>query len=193
MRLFVSIELPEKIKASIDGLIEEMKLKLTPVKWVEDKNLHITLKFLGWVDDKRLKELTALIKRTVKGFGKFDLGFKGMGLFPAEGRPRVIWVDLCKGEDKVKSLGDKIEDEAAKEGFREEEREFTPHLTIGRIKEKVDVEALKKFIKKVSGSDFGSFKVEKISLMKSTLRRTGPIYEELEQINLNPTRLTTAR
>lgn len=184
MRIFISIEIPEEIKEKIEKLVNSMKLMLTPIKWADKKNLHVTLKFLGWVADEKLPEMKKCIADCVRGFGPFTLNFAGIGSFPDQKHPRAIWVALNEGADRSKKLADKIDCEISRQGFREEEREFTPHLTIGRIKEKVDVAALSKFVLEHGGTDFGSMKVGHISIMKSTLRRSGPTYEELDQVKI---------
>jgi RNA 2',3'-cyclic 3'-phosphodiesterase len=184
MRLFVSIEIPGKIKSKISKMVEKLKNHLTPVKWMENKNLHVTLKFLGWVEDEKIGKLMECLKKSVKGLKPFELSFAGIGYFPDRKHPRVIWVGTEDGSEKVKRLADKIDGAAAAKGFREEEKEYTSHLTIGRIKEKIDTDALTKYISEHEGSKFGKFRVDHISLMKSTLRRSGPIYEEIEQIKL---------
>jgi 2'-5' RNA ligase len=107
-----------------------------------------------------------------------------MGVFPEAKHPRVIWIGMSEESEKVKELADKIECDAAKEGFREEEGEFSPHLTIGRIKEKIEVDILSKFLAEHEKEDFGSFRVENVSLMKSTLRRSGPTYERIGKASL---------
>jgi len=184
MRTFVSIEIPDNIKNSIEKAIGELKLVLPHIKWVDKKNLHITLKFLGWVEDGKISGLTDSVTDIVKGFGTIKVGFAGFGMFPDEKHPRVIWVGITEGSDKLKELADKIEDKLSTEGYREEEREFSTHLTIGRIKEKIDAEALTGFIKKNENAGFGGFIAKNVSMMKSTLKRSGPVYEEVKQIQL---------
>lgn len=184
MRTFVSIEIPDDIKERIEKLVNKLKRMLTPIRWVEQKNLHVTLKFIGWVKDEKVPPLIECIKGCAGKFGSFDLSFSGLGVFPSVKRPRVIWIGTGTGADKVKKLGECMESEMAKEGIREEEREFSPHLTIGRIKEKIDVGALNDFIEKNKNIEFGKFTVDHVSMMKSTLRRSGPIYEEIEQIKI---------
>lgn len=184
MRLFISIEVPEGIKKKVGVLVEKFRKCLTPIKWVENKNLHVTLKFIGWVEDDKVEKLKSCVTESVKGVGPFEMSLAGIGMFPDKKHPRVIWVGSTKGTEKAKKLADKIERSVAGSGFREEEREFTSHLTIGRIKEKIDTEELSKCVSKAEKSEFGSFMVDHVSLMKSTLRRSGPIYEELEQIKL---------
>lgn len=186
MRTFISIEIPEEIKNNIENVVNDLKLALTPIKWVDKKNLHMTLKFLGWVEDRKIDGLINSVTGLVGGSGSVKLGFQGLGVFPDEKRPRVIWVGLSEGEERLRELADKIEDELAKQGYREEERGFSAHLTIGRVKEKINVEALSSLIKENEKRKFGEFVAKHVSLMKSTLMRSGPVYEEVKQINLTP-------
>jgi len=185
MRTFISIEIPENIKGNIEKSIDEMKLMLSPMKWVDKKNLHITLKFLGWVVDDKADDLISSVTDIAKGFGSIKINFAGLGVFPNARQPRVIWVGINEGNDRVKELAEKIDARLSDEGYRkEEEREFSPHLTIGRIKEKIDAEPLSKFMEKNAVTEFGGFTADHISVMKSTLRRSGPIYEEVKKIEI---------
>lgn len=184
MRLFISIELPDEIKDSIEKVIGEMKRKLTPVKWVDKKNLHLTLKFLGWVEDEKVESLTGSIEDACGDFGPIKISLAGLGVFPVGKRPRVIWVGIGQGGDRVKDLADVLEERLSGKGIREEERDFSSHLTIGRIKDEIDIEALAGFIKKNEKADLGGFTAKHVSLMKSTLKRNGPVYEEIKKIEL---------
>jgi 2'-5' RNA ligase len=186
VRAFISIEIPENIKDNIEKSIDEMKFTLSPLKWVDKKNLHITLKFLGWVVDEKVDGMISSVADLAKGFGSIKMNFAGLGVFPNAKHPRVIWVGINEGSDKIKELAEKIDARLSSEGYRkEEEREFSPHLTIGRIKEKIDAEPLGKFMEKNATTEFGGFTAEHISVMKSTLRRSGPIYEEIKQVRLS--------
>ena len=185
MRTFISIEIPENIKDNIEKSIGEMKLTLSPLKWLDKKNLHITLKFLGWVVDDKMGDMISSVTDIAKDFGSIKMHFAGLGVFPDTKHPRVIWVGVNKGNDRVKELAEKIDTRLLSEGYRkEEEREFSPHLTIGRIKEKIDAEPLSKFMGKNAMTEFGEFTADHISVMKSTLKRSGPIYEEIKQVKL---------
>ena len=185
MRTFISIEIPENIKDNIEKSIGEMKLMLSPLKWVDKKNLHITLKFLGWVVDDKADEMISSVADAAKDFGSIKIDFAGLGVFPDAKHPRVIWVGINKGNDRVNDLAGKIDARLVSEGYRkEEEKEFSPHLTIGRIKEKIDAGPLNNFMDKNATTEFGGFTADHISVMKSTLMRSGPIYEEIEKIAL---------
>lgn len=182
MRSFVSIEIPENIIKNVDGIIEKMKKCLTPIKWVENKNLHLTVKFLGTVNDDKLETIETSLKESVKDFVAFEVGLKGIGVFPNPKDAQVIWVGINKGSDTFKKISEKVD--SALKLFREEEHEFTPHLTIGRVKNKIDVGFLEGFIKEHKDTDLGTFKVKSISIFKSTLTQGGPVHEELKKVRL---------
>lgn len=183
MRTFISIELTDKIKDNIEKVISRLKEQLAPINWVEKKNLHVTLKFLGNVEENDLGSLEDCVKQCTKGFKPFELSFAGIGAFPDLKHPRVLWIGTDVGGDKAKELADNVECEVSKKGFREEERDFSPHLTIGGIKGKIDLAPLEGFISQHKDTGFGSVTVDRISIMKSTLKRTGPVYEEIKQIS----------
>jgi RNA 2',3'-cyclic 3'-phosphodiesterase len=182
VRVFFSVEIPDEIKDNIEKLIGG--LKLGPMKWINKKNMHITLKFLGRVEDNKIESLVNTVGKLIKGFGPIKIGFGGFGAFPDPKHPRVIWIGINGGAGELKKLADKIEDELCEKGYGEEEREFSPHLTIGRIKESIDTEALCCFIESNKNTSIGSFVIKDISLMKSTLMKNGPVYEELKRISL---------
>jgi 2'-5' RNA ligase len=184
MRIFISIEIPEKIKDTIEKLIEEMKQVVIPIKWIEKKSLHVTLKFLGWIDDKKIEELADVTSKCVKDCGDFELGFAGIGAFPDLKRPRVIWTGISEGKDRATGLAECLDKKLAKLGYRSEDSDFSPHLTVGRIKDRIDLSALTRFISEKAGLILGSFDVDHISIMKSSLKRSSPVYEEIKRIRL---------
>ena len=181
MRIFLSIELPDNIKKNVANLIEGFKLNLTPIKWVEPKNLHVTLKFLGWVDDKKTDNLFSLVESAVKDNKPFKVSIGGLGAFPTTKRPRILWIGITDGAENLRKIANSLEENLAKEGYREEEREFSAHITIGRIKEKIDVGTLEKSVKEKEDVNLGGFEAKYVSIMKSTLTQKGPIYEEIKK------------
>ncbi|MFC1559759.1 RNA 2',3'-cyclic phosphodiesterase [Candidatus Margulisiibacteriota bacterium] len=183
MRTFISVEIPDDIKKNIENLIEEFKKNLTPIKWVESRNLHITLKFLGGTDDKKIENLCGLVGSIAKERGSFKVSIGGLGAFPTTKNPRVLWVGISDGAETLIKIAEDLEGRLLKEGYKEEEKEFSAHITIGRIKEKIDIQELEKHIDIKKDVDLGSFDAKYISVMKSTLTQTGPIYEEIKRIN----------
>ncbi|MEE8638452.1 MAG: RNA 2',3'-cyclic phosphodiesterase [Candidatus Margulisiibacteriota bacterium] len=184
MRTFISVELPDEVKKNIVELINELKNTGAAVKWMEAKNLHITLKFLGWVEDRNLDNLIDLTTRAAAGKGSFKARFEELGTFPEGKSPRVVWVGTAEGGDKLCALAKALEETLSTAGFRKEEREFRPHITIGRIKDKKGVDKLKEKIKSIKDAKFGEVLVDRICIMKSTLTPKGPIYEKVKEVKL---------
>jgi 2'-5' RNA ligase len=184
MRTFISVELPDEVKKNIAELVNELKETGAAVKWVEPKNLHITLKFLGWVEGKNLDNLIALTDQAVSGRGSFKARFEGMGTFPEGKKPRVVWVGTVEGGEKLCDLAKVLEGKLSEAGFRSEEREFRPHITVGRVKENKGVERLKEKIKNIKNAGFGEALVDRIHVMKSTLTPAGPVYEKVKEVKL---------
>lgn len=184
MRTFISVELPDEIREKIVAIIDTLKEVGSGVKWVEKKNLHITLKFLGWVPDEKIDNLKELVRQAAEGHKIFNAKFEELGTFPPGKRPRVIWVGTSTGAEELKNLAISIEKTLSKAGYRSEEREFAPHITIGRVKEKKKLDDLAKAIDSKKNSKFGETVVGEVCIMKSTLTPKGPIYEVIEKVKL---------
>ncbi len=171
MRAFIAIEIPfnsriGELQDSIDGR----------VKLVERENMHITLKFLGDVDEKLLEKIEAIIGSCK--VEPFTLNLKGVGFFPNERYVRVIWVGVENWEPVVK-MAKCIDEKLNSLGFKKE-RDYTPHLTVARAKGPVRIKDLDKFI----GMEFGNVDVREVKIKKSTLTPSGPIYEDVFVIQL---------
>lgn len=146
---------------------------------MEEENLHLTLKFLGEVREERIRDISEILKEISKGFKKFEVTLQGIGAFPNQSSPRVIWTGVEKGRKEMIELQKEIEERLVPLGFKKEERGFHPHLTIARVKGRGD-------FKELFETDYKSrtFLIDKIILFKSTLTPKGPIYEELEKLLL---------
>jgi 2'-5' RNA ligase len=181
MRTFLAIEIPGHIRRRIDKFIqEEAKIDL-PVKWVKFENLHITLKFLGEIDERKKKEIMPIMKEISKDFTVFKLNLGGLGCFPNPKNPRILWIGVEEGSEKLCKIASQLEEKLAQFGFKKEKR-FHPHLTIGRIKKycRIDDILQKNLVTEI-------FLVNSITLFKSTLTPKGPIYDELEKFVLSHT------
>ncbi|MCK4420755.1 RNA 2',3'-cyclic phosphodiesterase [candidate division WOR-3 bacterium] len=167
MRLFTAIEIPKESRESIRNL-ENLIDTNASVKWVEKENLHITLKFLGEVESS--SPIEEILADVGKGVEPFYISLKNLGAFPSESNVRVLWVGVDKGSDVIKDLFRNIEDGLAQLGFQKENKNFTPHITIGRVK--------KGKLLFPSHIDFSyePFLADKITLFESTLTPKGPIY-----------------
>ncbi len=147
-----------------------------PVKWVEEENLHLTLKFLGEVKEERVEEISRVLREIRRSEKRFELSLEDIGAFPSERSPRVIWIGVGKGREEIIRLQERIEEGLTPLGFKKEERGFHPHLTIARVKKRAD-------FKELFDLSYKSrvFLVDSVTLFKSTLTPKGPIYEPLDR------------
>src|SRR3990170_647769 len=134
MRTFVAIELPQELTSKIDQLQAVLRKTKADVSWVKPQNVHITLKFLGEVKEEKIEEVYQTVEKSVVGIKKFQVSLQGLGGFPNLKRPRVIWIGVEKWKEILAELYPKVEEEFFKIRFAKENRSFTPHLTIGRVK-----------------------------------------------------------
>jgi len=166
MRLFFGIEIPDKEKEKIEKIKGKIKID-GKIKWVEKENLHITLLFLGEKNPEDVLKLIYDFK-----FESFDVSLKDFGVFPDIKRPRVLWMGVNQGKERIKELYENLVFRLERLNIEKEKR-FTPHLTIGRVKfgkisyAKIEYES-------------EIFNVEKFVLFSSTLNPDGPIYEKIK-------------
>src|SRR3990167_7792589 len=121
MRTFIAIELPSEIKDSLRRLQEKLKASKADVKWVEPNNIHLTLKFLGEIEDKKLEKITQIIDDTAKEKNKFQIHISSLGAFPKIDFPRVIWVGVETGDKETKQVAEELEEKTAKIGIPKED------------------------------------------------------------------------
>ncbi|UCD05082.1 MAG: RNA 2',3'-cyclic phosphodiesterase [candidate division WOR-3 bacterium] len=173
MRTFLAVEVPQKERRIISDFVLSSAKHELPIKWVKFENMHITLKFLGEIDEKKKAEITPVIKDICMRHSPFTVKMEGLGCFPNPRSPRVIWIGVTQGGEELCTIADALEKELARFGFNEEKR-FHPHLTIGRIKKHCRVDNI---LDKPIRTD--QFEVTSIVLFKSTLKPEGPIYDQL--------------
>jgi 2'-5' RNA ligase len=185
MRTFISIELSDEIKNKIGKLIGKLRETNAPVKWVEPKNLHITLKFLGEVPNEEIENLAKLTTKAIGNIKTFSSKFEGTGTFPGGKSPRVIWVGTSEGADKQRELAASLEKALSAAGYKEEKREHKSHITIGRVRERKNLAEALKIVEEAGGQRFGEVLVDHVNIMKSKLSPKGPTYEVIKRIGLS--------
>ncbi|HNX80940.1 MAG TPA: RNA 2',3'-cyclic phosphodiesterase [Candidatus Omnitrophota bacterium] len=182
MRAFIALDLPEEAHKNLLKLQDILKASGADVKWVEPKNIHLTLKFLGDIDDKTGSDITAGLQKIAAGHNTFIMRTKELGVFPKPTFPRVIWVGIGTGDSETRDLAARVEEAAIKLGIPAEEKPFSTHITLGRVRSHKNIEKLLHAITNASALTATypqEFPVSKITLYKSTLSPQGPIYEEL--------------
>jgi RNA 2',3'-cyclic 3'-phosphodiesterase len=153
------------------------------IRWTESENFHITLAFLGDTAEEKIKVVGKMLKRVCKGSGAFDMVIKGAGVFKNIKDPRVIWTGIEPSE-KLNQLHESIKTGLKEAGISLEERNFRPHLTLGRIKSIQDSDSLKTLIAGYSNLELQRQSVNEVILFESILSNIGPVYKPLEKIAL---------
>ena len=197
IRSFIAIKLPDELKRELGRLQARLKKEEPPgVKWVDPNGIHLTLKFLGDVEENWLSEITDAIKTAVQGTPPFNLVVKELGVFPNLKRVQVVWVGMSGEVDKLGQLQQRLESKLAPLGFAPETRPFVPHLTLARLRDQTSMAERERFGQVITKTKFESaypIKVETISLMKSELTREGAIYSLISSVGLEkPLSTTTA-
>ncbi|MDP7442907.1 MAG: RNA 2',3'-cyclic phosphodiesterase [Candidatus Bathyarchaeota archaeon] len=149
------------------------------LKPVERENIHLTLKFLGDVDDGRLDEVKRVVARL--SFEPFRMALSETGAFPNLRRPRVIWAGVSEGVDELASIFRELEAGFVGLRFKREGRRFSPHITIGRVRSGMNRDLLMEEVLKYRDAVFGGFDVRSIKLKQSVLTPRGPLYSTLAE------------
>lgn len=187
MRLFIALPLPSPIESLLKEIIEHFKPFGGKVKWVDPRNIHLTIKFLGETDPELVPDIKKSLDRVIPNFSTISCEINKLGAFPNLNRPRVFWAGLSGQLEILSKLAKHVDLEMHALGFEKESRKFKPHLTLGRVKRDGGLNDLCRAIKDYSLSpaalDFGQ-----LVLFKSTLTPQGPVYERLYQVNLDAER-----
>ncbi|MBI1883300.1 MAG: RNA 2',3'-cyclic phosphodiesterase [Chlamydiae bacterium] len=186
MRLFIAIEIPEKVKEAIDVALADLKNSVSKVRWVPKENLHLTLKFLREVNPHQVDAIKSSVAQALQqsDLSSFEMEFTGLGAFPNLNRPSVIWIGLSKGGDALLKLAEILESKLENLGFEREKGAFSPHLTIGRVKDDQKVEGFGERASRFDKTSFASHSIHVISFMQSFLSRAGASYKCLHRWTL---------
>lgn len=180
-RIFLAIRIPNEISDEIEKFKKGLE-RILDAKFVEKENFHYNLKFFGLRTDFEIKKIKEAVRNAIKRIGKFEIEIRGVGFFPDERKPRVVWLGVGEGKEKMIKLFLLLEEEFQKIKIEKEIRKFVPHLTICRLKSSRNKEILLKKAKR--NKTFGKFEVSEINLIESKLSPKGPKYIDLEKFSL---------
>ena len=183
MRCFVAIDVSEEVRFSIGGAIEQMRGLSKGVRWVPPDHVHLTLKFLGEADNAMLLQIQERLSLLCSRHAPFALTVSGTGGFPNLRRPNVLWVGIDES-GPLSLLNRDIEQSMAELGFEREEKRFSPHLTVGRVKSKDGLEAVIREWITFKDAVFGTITVGETLLMKSALKPGGAEYSKIAGFKL---------
>lgn len=183
MRTFIAIEISDQILAALEQIQSHLKYSGADVKWVEPKNIHLTLKFLGEASEEKCGKIKSVLDEIGHSIKPFEISLKDVGAFPKIDYPRVIWVGLDKGAKESTELARAIDEKLSKLGFECESRPFAAHLTLGRVRSSKNREALREKIESIdmAGARGQGQVARSVVLFQSTLAPHGSIYSKLHE------------
>ena len=183
IRAFVAVDLEPQTIQQIAEAVATLRPRMPGVRWLPPANFHLTLKFLGDIDETKVAPIAAALERDLYPFSCFTINAKGLGVFPDLKRPRILWVGLVG--DELNALASGVEKTLVPFGFAAEKRGFTPHLTVGRWREfHGSSKELGDEIEKWRGQDFGRSNVDEVILFQSVLKPEGANYHRLKVVKL---------
>ena len=182
MRCFIAIEIDDEIRAELGNLQAELRKEADPgkgsVKWVEPKNIHLTLKFLGEVRDSEIVEICNITKDVADRHSRFQIELGGVGSFGGRSA-RVVWVGATKGVELLEKIQQELETKLEEKGWPRENKRFSAHLTLCRIKNVKAGFRMAELAEQYKDYEIGTVNVDSINVYQSQLTRQGPIYTVL--------------
>lgn len=183
MRLFIAVKISDAIRLELAEFVDQFLQFPGRVKWVEPHNMHLTLKFLGETEPKLLDKVKTATAAAANGLGAFDVTLSGCGAFPNLRAPKVFWVGINDDKMRLRTLAQQIDSNMVELGYERESRPFSPHLTLGRVKEPERLELIKDAFGKAKFAP-QTLAVKAIYLIESRLRPGGPVYTDVAEFAL---------
>lgn len=179
IRTFIALPLPDHLVRLAGDLQSELKGLGLALRWVRPENIHLTLKFLGQIPSQRVAEVTGAMQAAGRETPPLSLTVQGMGVFPGIRAPKVLWVGLGGATDALGRLQGRLEECLTEVGFAPERRPFKAHMTLARIKARVDADRLLQGLQAAGGYAPRPFEVQEMVLYRSELRPRGAVYTPL--------------
>src|SRR5712692_2247849 len=184
MRLFIAIDLGQAVRALVEKEIERLRALAPNARWVKAEGVHVTLAFLGRIEDARAEEVKAIVSEVARRHPPLQLKVEGIGGFGSSARPRVLWVGLTGDVEPLASIKTDLEKRLTPLGYQPEKRAFKPHLTLARSRMPNGDSALARCIRASEIISFGTAKVSRLILFRSDLSPKGAKYTALREPRL---------
>jgi 2'-5' RNA ligase len=181
MRLFTALDLPAEVAGNLEDLLRRLR-PTARIRWSPPENLHITTKFIGEWPEARLDELKSALA-AIPARAPIAMRIHNLGFFPNARAPRIFWCGI--DAPGLAGLAEATDGATAALGIARETRPFSPHLTLGRIKDRVNIEALNQAIAGLASAEFGCFEARSFFLYLSQLRPSGSVYTKLAELPLS--------
>lgn len=178
IRCFVAIEIPNRIQDILGGVQTQLRSKIGRASWTKFGNFHITLKFLGDIENDNVDSVRSVLEKVAQKNKPYSIEIGGIGAFPNLVRPRVLWIGLKKGSEPTISLSNAINSELLKIDYSVDTR-FHPHFTLARLKRQINLKSFSGLFKNYETVDGTKHTVDKITLVRSELHSDGAVYTPL--------------
>lgn len=184
IRSFIAIEVPRELKSRLEEVQRELRRTEADVKWVRPEAIHLTLKFLGSIQQEDVGKISRAVAPVINLWEPFEIRIQGMGGFPNLRNPRVVWVGVDRGRESLASLQEQVEKKMAELSFPPENRPFSPHLTLGRVRSFRGKADLSQAVENRKGLELGIFQAREVILFRSDLKPSGAVYTKLKEFPL---------
>ncbi|MHC4660446.1 MAG: RNA 2',3'-cyclic phosphodiesterase [Planctomycetota bacterium] len=184
VRTFTAVAFPEELRKDLADIGTNVFAGLKGVRWVKEKALHLTLKFLGDVPMDDTAAISDAIRGVISGIEPFEIKVGGSGAFPSKSRPRIIWVGVSEETGRLEKLFNAIDKAMVSFGIAREKKRYHPHVTIGRVKGRLDSERFMPGMDELNEIDYGTLEVNGVTFFMSDLTPQGPVYTTLATIPL---------
>lgn len=178
MRLFVALDLSQEIRDALQEPLAKLQPLGQTARWARPEGMHVTLKFIGHVDETKLGAIRAALA-TVRSDAPVEMRVRGMGFFPDERRPRVLWCGI-EASANLAPLAAETERALEPLGIPREERAFAPHLTLARLKDSHGLNKLLQAAAELKSREFGSTRATQFHLFESLTKPSGAEYRKIE-------------
>lgn len=188
IRSFIAVDPSPEVLSRIAAAIKGLESETRGFRWVRPEGIHLTLRFLGGVEEEILSKIGGRVEQLVRGEGPISLTASGLGFFPNPSRPRVVWVGLQGETARLMGVQRKVEEAVYDLPVHQErERGFTPHITVARIADFHSCSGIARVLEAARSADFGDFTVGSLILYKSDLTPQGAKYTKLREFKLGGT------
>ena len=180
LRLFLALPIAPEILDSLGEGVDTLRETRAPVRWVRPEGMHLTVKFLGDTENKKISYLAQALNTVCGEFEPFPMSVTGIGAYPNMRHPRVVWAGVEEFSGTLLRLAGGVEDACAKLGWPRDKREFSPHVTVGRVKGKINISRLAQAVGTMDDNLWGTQTVNSLVLYSSELKQEGAaVYENL--------------
>ncbi|MCX5681245.1 MAG: RNA 2',3'-cyclic phosphodiesterase, partial [Candidatus Omnitrophica bacterium] len=176
IRAFLAIELNDQTRRKLGAIQDSLKKTNADIRWVDPKNIHLTLKFLGNVPSNTLEKLCSAIEKGLKGFSRFEFQLDSLGCFPPKGMPKILWAGVSEGSDYLEHIERSLTKQISDFCEKQENKKFSSHITLGRVRSNKNVALLINLLKESPCKLTEKQAVDHVTLFKSDLTPSGPIY-----------------